>query len=82
MLRMHRALGTPLCLLLFLSVQSWNAPVAAAYSALHHAQNRLHPTSENIPNITDPDFLLKPPGEVSTVGADFYSSLRLQTHSR
>lgn len=75
LLRMYPALGAaPLCLLLFLSVQSWITPVAVAYSVVYHAQTRVHPTSENIPKITDPDFLLKPPGDISTIGVNFYSS--------
>ncbi len=78
LLRMYPALGAaPLCLLLFLSVQSWITPVAVAYSVVYHAQTRVHPTSENIPKITDPDFLLKPPGDISTIGVNFYSSLAL-----
>ncbi len=40
-------------------------------------QKRMHPTSNNIPTITDPDFVLKPPGDILDRGTDFYSSLAL-----
>ena len=40
-------------------------------------QKRVHPTSDNIPTITDPDFILKPPGDIVDRGPNFYSSLAL-----
>lgn len=40
-------------------------------------QKRVHPTSDNIPTITDPDFILKPPGDILDIGTNFYSSLAL-----
>ena len=40
-------------------------------------QKRVHPTSDNIPTITDPDFVLKPPGDILDRGTNFYSSLAL-----
>ena len=40
-------------------------------------QKRVHPTSDNIPTITDPDFILKPPGDILDRGTNFYSSLAL-----
>ena len=40
-------------------------------------QKRVHPTSVKIPTITDPDFILKPPGDILDMGTNFYSSLAL-----
>lgn len=40
-------------------------------------QKRVHPTSDNIPTITDPDFILRPPGDILDRGTNFYSSLAL-----
>lgn len=40
-------------------------------------QKRMHPTSDNIPTITDPDFILKPPGDILDMGTNLYSSLAL-----
>lgn len=40
-------------------------------------QKRMHPTSVNIPKITDPDFILKPPGDILDMGTNPYSSLAL-----
>ena len=47
-------------------------PEVLAYSA-----QKLHPTSDNIPTITDPDFILRPPGNILERGEDFYSSLAI-----
>ena len=54
-------------------VQFWGLAEILAYSA----QERMHPTSDNIPTITDPDFILKPTGNILEIGSDFYSSLAL-----
>ena len=40
-------------------------------------QKRVHPTSDNIPTITDPNFILRPPGDILDLGTNFYSSLAL-----
>ena len=40
-------------------------------------QMRVHPTSDNIPTITDANFILRPPGDILERGTDFYSSLAL-----
>ena len=42
-----------------------------------YVQKRVHPTSDNIPTVTDPDFILKPPGDILDRGTNFYSSLAL-----
>ena len=43
----------------------------------YSSQKWIHPTSDNIPNVTNPDFILRPLNDVLTVGPDFYSSLAI-----